>query len=85
MPWPRRPVSPVPEGPAEEDQPQPWKRLGLEEEARKTGIIFRADKVWEGGKMEEVGEIFFFFGEWRRPGSWGVWRRNRILWEKEEI
>lgn len=55
MPRPRRPVSPVPEGPAEEDQLQPWKRLGLEEEARKTGIIFRAGKVWEGGKMEEVG------------------------------
>lgn len=60
MPRPCRPVSPVPEGPAEEDQLQPWKRLGLEEEARKTGIIFRAGKVWEGGKMEEVGEILFF-------------------------
>lgn len=59
MPRPRRPVSPVPEGPAEEDQLQPWKRLGLEEEARKTGIIFRAGKVWEeGGKMEEVGETW---------------------------
>lgn len=63
MPRPCRPVSPVPEGPAEEDQLQPWKRLGLEEEARKTGIIFRAGKSGREARWRRWGS---FLG---RPGG----------------
>lgn len=78
MPRPRRPVSPVPEGPAEEDQLQTWMGLRMEEERRrggggqKTRIIFRGSKVWEGGKMEETeGDIFFM-----RVGDKGVGERG---------
>lgn len=54
MTWPRRPVSPAPEGPAEEDQLQTRTRLKMEEgvegEDQKTRIIFRA---------RDTEEIFF--------------------------
>lgn len=78
MPRPRRPVSPVPEGPAEEDQLQTWTGVkdggGEEGGGQKTRIIFRASKVWEGGKMEETeGDFFFFF---MRVGDEGVGERG---------
>lgn len=75
MPRPRRPVSPVPEGPAEEDQLQTRTGLRMEEErrgeARNLPLIFRTSKVWEGGKMEETAGVFFM-----RVGDEGVGERE---------
>ena len=69
MPRPRRPVSPVPEGPAEEDQLQTRTRLRMEEEEREPGIIFRAGEVWEGGKMEETRGVIFYEGQRERGAA----------------
>lgn len=65
MPRPCRPVSPVPEGPAEEDQLQTGMRLRLEEEATKVGLFLaKSGRRWGRG-----GSFFFLVHE----GHVGVW------------
>lgn len=65
MPRPRRPVSPVPEGPAEEDQLQTWTGVkdggGEEGEARKPELFLEPAKSGREERWRRRREIFFFF------------------------
>lgn len=79
MPRPRRPVSPVPEGPAEEDQLQTWTGVkdggGEEGEARKPELFLEPAKSGREERWRRRREIFFFFF-FMRVGDEGVGERG---------